>query len=68
MYHSIPNFCQPYLQSRAILLHLNNIPTTIASIYSLPKHNINIQNYVNYFSKFGHHFIKGGDYNAKRTN
>jgi exonuclease III len=43
LYQSLPNFCQPYLQSCAILLHLNNIPTTIAAIYSPPRHNMNIQ-------------------------
>ncbi|VVC42097.1 Endonuclease/exonuclease/phosphatase [Cinara cedri] len=84
----LPNFCQPHLQSCcqphlqscAILLHLNNIPTThlnnipttLAAIYSPPRHNINIQNYMDYFSTFSLNFIIGGDFNAKdpscRTN
>lgn len=68
MFHSVPNFCQPYLQSCASLLYLNNTPTTIAAIYSPPKHNINIQNYVDYFSTLSHNFIIGGDYNTKHTN
>ena len=42
LYQSLPNFCQPHLQSCAILLYLNNIPTTIAAIYSSPRHNMNI--------------------------
>uniref|UniRef100_A0A2H8TKI9 Putative RNA-directed DNA polymerase from transposon X-element n=1 Tax=Melanaphis sacchari TaxID=742174 RepID=A0A2H8TKI9_9HEMI len=65
LYQPLPNFCQPYLQSCAILLYLNNIPTTIAAIYSPPRHNMNIQNYVDYFSTLSHNFIIGGDYNAK---
>ena len=64
-FQSLPNFCQPHLQSCAILLHLNNIPTTLAAIYSPPRHNINIQNYVDYFSSFSQNFIIGGDFNAK---
>lgn len=68
MYQSIPNFCHPYLQSCAILLHLNYIPTTIAAIYSPPRHNVTIQNYVDYFSTLSHNFIIGGDYNTKHTN
>lgn len=64
-FQSLPNYCQPHLQSCAILLHLNNIPTTVAAIYSPPRHNINIQNYIHYFNTLSHNFIIGGDYNAK---
>jgi len=64
-FQSLPNFCQPHLQSCAILLHLNNIPTTLAAIYSHPSDNINIKNYIDYFSTFSQNFIIGGDFNAK---
>jgi len=64
-FQSLPNFCQPHLQSCAILLHLNNIPTTLAAIYSPPRHNIYIQNYIDYFSSLSQNFIIGGDFNAK---
>jgi len=67
-YQYLTNFCQLYLQSCAILLYLNNIPTKIAAIYSPPRHNMNIQNYVDYFSTLSHNFIIGGDYNAKHIN
>jgi len=65
VYQALPNFCQPNLQSCAILIYLNNIPTTIAAIYSPPRHNMNFQNYADYFSTLNHNFIIGGDYNAK---
>ncbi|KAF0751401.1 Uncharacterized protein FWK35_00030742 [Aphis craccivora] len=65
LFQSLPNFCQPHLQSCAILQHLNNIPTTLAAIYSLSRHNINIKNYIDYFSTFSQNFIIGGDFNAK---
>lgn len=64
-YHTLPKFCQPFLQSCAILIHINNIPTTIAAIYSPPRHNINTQSYADFFSPLSHNFIIGGDYNAK---
>jgi len=64
-FQALPNYCQPHLQSCAILLHLNNIPTTVAAIYSPPRHNINIQNYIHYFNTLSQNFIIGGDYNAK---
>lgn len=65
LYQTLPKFCQPNLQSCSILIPLNNIPTEIAAIYSPPRHNMNIQNYVDYFSIFNHNFIAGGDYYAK---
>lgn len=65
VYQALPNFCQPNLQSCAILIYLNNIPTTIAAIYSPPRHNMNFQNYADCFSTLNHNFIIGGDYNAK---
>ncbi|VVC28136.1 Endonuclease/exonuclease/phosphatase,Reverse transcriptase domain [Cinara cedri] len=64
-FQALPNYYQPHLQYCAILLHLNNIPTTVAAIYSPPRHNINIQNYIQYFSTLSQNFIIGGDYNAK---
>uniref|UniRef100_A0A2S2P698 Putative RNA-directed DNA polymerase n=1 Tax=Schizaphis graminum TaxID=13262 RepID=A0A2S2P698_SCHGA len=67
VYQTLPNFCQPNLQSCAILMHLNNVPTTISAIYSPPRHNMNFQNYTDYFSTLSHNFIIGGDYNAKHN-
>ncbi|KAL4085043.1 hypothetical protein QTP88_027881 [Uroleucon formosanum] len=52
-------------KSCAILMYLNNVPTTIAAIYSPPRHNMNFQNYVEYFTTLSHNCIMGGDYNAK---
>lgn len=65
-YHKLLKLCQPYLQSCAILIHINNIPTTITAIYSPLRHNIYTQNYADFFSTLSHNFIIGGDYNAKR--
>jgi len=64
-FQTLPNFSQPHLQSCAILLHLNNIPTTLAAIYCPPRYNINIQNYIDYFSTLSQNFKIGGDFKAK---
>ena len=61
----LPNYCQSFLQSCEILININNIPITIAALYSPPKHTVTIANFNNYFSTFGNNFIVGGDFNAK---
>jgi len=64
-FQTFSNFCEPHLQSCAILIHLKNIPTTLAAIYSPPIHNVNIQNYIDYFSTISQNVNICGDYNAK---
>ena len=67
-FQPIPNFCQDFLQSCAVLINLNNIPLTIAAIYSYPRHNLNNEHYSNYFKTINNNFIIGNDYNAKHQN
>lgn len=43
IYQYLPNFCQPYLQPCAININFNNVPITIAALYSPPKHKITNQ-------------------------
>jgi exonuclease III len=61
----LPNFCQNFLQSCAVLININNIPVTIAALYSPPKHILTVADFNNYFCTFGNNFIVGGDFNAK---
>jgi hypothetical protein len=65
IFQILPNFCQNFLQSCAILININNIPVTIAALYSPPKHNVTFADFNNYFCTFGNNFIVGGDFNAK---
>lgn len=60
-----PNFTREYLQSCAVIVKLNNIPITIASIYCPSKHNISAPQFNDYFSTINSNFIIGGDINAK---
>lgn len=65
LFEPLPNFCLDHLQSSSIIVKLNNIPTTIAAIYSPPKHKIIVQHYSNYFNTVCNNFIIFGDFNAK---
>lgn len=64
-FQPLPHFCFDYLQSCSLIIKLNNIPITIAAVYSPPKHKITIQNYTNYFNSVHNNCIIGGDFNAK---
>lgn len=64
-FQPLPHFCLDYLQSCALIVKLNNIPITIAAIYSPPKHKITTQHYRNYFNSINNNCIIGGDFNAK---
>ncbi|KAF0699498.1 Uncharacterized protein FWK35_00037541, partial [Aphis craccivora] len=65
LYQSLPSVCEEIFQSCAIQMYVNNVPITIAAIYSPPKHNVSYQNFSNYFNTINNNFIIGGDYNAK---
>jgi endonuclease/exonuclease/phosphatase family metal-dependent hydrolase len=39
----------------------------VVSLYSLPRHNIKAERYVEVFKTIGSRFIIGGDFNAKHT-
>ncbi|KAL4098126.1 hypothetical protein QTP88_022788 [Uroleucon formosanum] len=65
IYQSLPNVCEDIFQSCAIQIHANNVPITVAVIYSPPKHNVSYEHFSNYFNTINNNFIIGGDYNAK---
>lgn len=64
-FQSLPNFYQPYLQSCSININLNNVPITIAVLYSPPKHKITNQILTDSFNMIKRNFIVWDDYNAK---
>ena len=66
LHHSLPSFCEDMFQSSAIQIYVNNVPITVASIYSPPKHIISYENFLNYFNTINNNFVIGGDFNAKR--
>ena len=56
-----------HIQATSIVLkhHLGEL--TITAVCSPSKHNIKTIDYEKFFQTLGHHFIAGGDYNAKST-
>jgi hypothetical protein len=64
-FQSLPHFCLDYLQSYDLIIKLNNIPITIAAIYSTSKHKITIQHYSNYINSINNICILGSDFNAE---
>ena len=65
LHHSLPSFCEDMFQSSAIQIYVNNVPITVAAIYSPPKHIISYENFLNYFNTINNNFVIGGDFNAK---
>jgi len=62
---SLPPYQTDSFQATNIRLILNNIPTTISSIYCPPHSKINTADFNKYFSSLGNNFIAGGDFNSK---
>ncbi|KAF0749787.1 Uncharacterized protein FWK35_00012778 [Aphis craccivora] len=62
-YQSLPSVCEDIFQSCAIQINANNVPITVAAIYSPPKHNVSYENFSNYFNTINNNFIIGN--NAK---
>jgi len=48
-FQTFPNYCQNFLQSCTILVNINNIPVTIAALYSLPKHTVTFADLITIF-------------------
>ncbi|KAL4136298.1 hypothetical protein QTP88_007846 [Uroleucon formosanum] len=62
---SLPPYQTDSFQATNIRLTLNNIPTTISSIYCPPRSKINTADFNKFFSSLGNNFIAGGDFNSK---
>ena len=61
------NFQSNHIQSKSITTKMSFGFITFATIYSPPRHFINMDQYRNHFQSLGNCFIAGGDYNAKHT-
>lgn len=52
-------------QITAVSIKASHCNIKLAAVYSLPKHKITVQQYVNIFKSLRNKFIAGGHYNAK---
>lgn len=66
--------CQPLLNYKTktiqvtnILITLNHIPTTISSVYCLPRPAISSEHLSQFLNSLGRSFLIGGDFNAKHS-
>lgn len=55
------------IQSATLKLQVFPLPLTIAAVYSPPRHMISTEEYQEFFSSLGSHFLVAGDWNAKHT-
>ncbi len=61
----LPNYSTRHLQATCISMVANGIRTTVAAVYSPPRHAISSEEYSKFFSHLGQHWLAGGDWNAK---
>lgn len=66
-HYELPKYQHEHIQATNIVIQDWNGPLTISALYSPPKHNINKEQYLDYYKTLGKRFIAGGDYNAKHT-
>lgn len=66
---TLPPYQSNIIQATNITLILNNIPTTISSVYCPPpkrnRPNIKTSDFEQYFLSLGNNYIAGGDFNSK---
>lgn len=58
-----PEYKSEYIQATSV--YLSDLHLTISSVYSPPRHNIQKEQYTQFFQTLGNKFIAAGDYNAK---
>lgn len=61
----LPSYQNESFQATNIRIILNNIPTTISSVYCPPRSKITTTDFSHYFSAIGNNYIVGGDFNSK---
>jgi len=66
-HYEINKFQTEFLQVTNIAVEDRSGRITISATYSLPKHTIKKEQYINFFKTLGNRFITAGDYNAKHA-
>lgn len=64
-HHDIGSFCTDSIQSSVIAINFNHRSINISSIYCPPRHTPLESDFTDLFNHLGHHWILGGDFNAK---
>lgn len=66
-HHPLEPFATDKIQATLIKVSDKSSDITIAAVYCPPKPQISREDYNDFFSKLGHRYISGGDWNAKHT-
>lgn len=61
----LPEFGRDHIQATSV--NIIDYRVTLSSIYCPPRHNINRDQFLDFFATLGTKFIAAGDYNAKHT-
>lgn len=64
-HYPMPEYRTEHIQATSIAITGTNI--VISSIYCPPRHNINKDQFIDFFATLGSKFLVAGDYNAKHT-
>lgn len=64
-HHDIGSFVSDSIQASVVAINFNHRSINISSIYCPPRYTPLEQDFMDLFSHLGHHWIIGGDFNAK---
>lgn len=66
-HHEELKFSSEIIQATTIRIHIKKLQCNITAIYSPPRHNIMVEDYIEFLQSLGNRFVAGGDYNSKHT-
>jgi len=55
------------IQATTIRIHTKKLQCNISAVYSPPRHNIMVEDYIEFLQSLGNRFVAGGDFNSKHT-
>ncbi|XP_014484751.1 PREDICTED: RNA-directed DNA polymerase from mobile element jockey-like [Dinoponera quadriceps] len=66
-HHEEPKLATESIQAATVSVQCKRYKFTISAVYSLPRHNIQQNEYIEFLQTLENSFIVGGDFNAKHT-
>lgn len=66
-HHEELKFSSEIIQATTIRIHIKKLQCNITAVYSPPRHNIMVEDYIEFLQSLGNRFVAGGDYNSKHT-
>ncbi|EFN64984.1 RNA-directed DNA polymerase from mobile element jockey, partial [Camponotus floridanus] len=66
-HHEEINFSSEIIQATTIRIYIKKLQCNISAVYSSPRHNIMVEDYIEFLQSLGNRFVAGGDFNSKHT-